>query len=247
MTTLRVNVLPRAPPVLPLVAALLSAWPAAACLAKEASWQPVRPQTRSHAAAAISSVDNCNDAGAGSLRNAIEIADDPAIIDMTALACSTITLTTGKISTNIVDITLNGPTDHALTISGNHLNSVFLHSGGLTGTLTLDHLNIADGEVTGFVAYGGCIFTAGNLTLQNSTVSNCAANGMYPGRGGGVYVRKDLILNDSSVSDNHASSQTEQAVGGGAYVIGTLTVNRATIRGTLRSPAEVFQSGVACT
>ena len=42
-------------------------------------------------------VDNCNDAGAGSLRDAVDNAADGDTIDLTQLACSTISLSTGAI------------------------------------------------------------------------------------------------------------------------------------------------------
>ena len=50
------------------------------------------------AAAATRTVSNCNDSGAGSLRNAIAGALSGDTIDLSRLGCSRITLTSGEIA-----------------------------------------------------------------------------------------------------------------------------------------------------
>ena len=180
-------------------------------------------------AATAVAVTNCNDAGAGSLRAAV--ATHASVIDMTALACSTISLSTGAIiiDHDVPDVALNGPTSHALTIDGNNLGRVLVHNG--EGTLTLDHVTLTKGSYLSGYYGGGCIYAFGSVTMQNATVSNCTLSlANYAAFGGGIYARHDLTLNDSVVSGNQALGATGKARGGGAYVLGNLFVNRSSIR-----------------
>ncbi len=54
-------------------------------------------------------VNNCNDSGPGSYRQAVNDAVSGDTIDLTNTGCSTITLTTGDIITAVDDLTLQGP------------------------------------------------------------------------------------------------------------------------------------------
>ena len=178
-------------------------------------------------AAATASVSNCNDAGAGSLRAAVTT--HAALIDMTALACSKITLSTGAIIVDheVFDVAFKGPTAHALTIDANHNGRVLVHNG--EGLLTLDHLTLTNGAYVGNYG-GGCVYAFGSVTMQNATVSDCTLSiANYAAKGGGLYVRHDLTLNDSVLSGNQTVGVTK-ALGGGAYVVGNLVVDRSTIR-----------------
>ena len=70
------------------------------------------------------------------------------------------------------------------------------------------------------------MYANGSATLQNATISNCTLNFTdYDANGGAIYVMHDLTLNDSVISGNLAQS-AKDAHGGGAYVFGTLVVNR---------------------
>jgi hypothetical protein len=76
-------------------------------------------------------VQNCNDSGSGSLREAYASSLDGDNVDLTQLACSTITLTSGPI-TSAPDagfVILQGPPDHTLTLNGNHADRVIVHHG----------------------------------------------------------------------------------------------------------------------
>jgi len=64
-------------------------------------------------------VQNCNDNGSGSLRAAVAAAASGDIIDLTQLACTRITLTTGQITVPLTSLTLNGPGPDQLNIDGN--------------------------------------------------------------------------------------------------------------------------------
>ena len=87
-------------------------------------------------------VQNCDDAGAGSLRAAVDSAADGDTIDLTQLQCSTISLSTGAILIGVADLTLQGPGNHQLTLDGvdDYGWSLLYDIGG--GTLAIDGLDL---------------------------------------------------------------------------------------------------------
>lgn len=194
---------------------------------------PTRATTRdsgralSQTALATATVSTCADSGPGSLREAV--GTHAAIIDMTALACSTITLTTGELVV-AGDITFNGPTSHALVIDANHSSRILIHYGGPGGTLTLDHVRLTNGTHTeqNNSSAGGCVLSVGDaVVLQNASIANCLANSDDRAYGGAIYAH-DLTLNDSVVSGSIANGPNVH--GGGAWVNGKLVMDHSTIR-----------------
>jgi hypothetical protein len=165
-------------------------------------------------------VTNLNDAGTGSLRQAILDANGNAgadIIDATGVN-GTISLSTGELMISD-DVTINGPGANLLSVSGNNSSRVFNISGGVT--VTINSLT-----VTG--ANDGGIFVDGSiLNLNNSAVSN---NSAYAG--GGIYCSEgELHLANSTVSGNSAV-----AGGGGIFMTrnfigGILTLTNSTVSG----------------
>jgi len=91
-------------------------------------------------------VQNCNDAGSGSLRAAVGTAQSGDTIDVSQLACARITLTTGEITVLPESLAIDGPGPDALSIDGgsasSHFNRVFHHLG--LGTLALNHVTITN-------------------------------------------------------------------------------------------------------
>jgi hypothetical protein len=175
----------------------------------------------SQTALATATVTNCGDHGPGSLRAAAD--SHPAIIDMTGLACSTITLTTGQIAV-AGDITFNGPNSHPLTIDANHNSRILIHYGP-GGTLTLDHVQLTNGSVNG--SAGGCVLSVGDAAvLQHASIANCLANA-FAVYGAAIYAH-DLTLDDSVISGSIGNGT--QVRGGGAWVAGKLVMNHSTIR-----------------
>src|SRR5688500_1505726 len=73
-------------------------------------------QSIAPASAAVHNVANCNDSGAGSLRDAVAIATSGDTINLAGLACNRITLTSGQIELPQDDLTLVGPGSLALLI-----------------------------------------------------------------------------------------------------------------------------------
>src|SRR5690606_27515122 len=69
-----------------------------------------------HPGGAALPASNCNDNGAGSLRDAIASAGNGDVIDATGLACGTISLSTGATAIGVDDLTIDGPGAAALTV-----------------------------------------------------------------------------------------------------------------------------------
>lgn len=211
-----------------------------------------------HVAAAASTpqpqaitVANCNDSGTGSLRAAIaSVTGANHVVDLSGLACSTITLTTGALVTTAIDLTLLGPADHHLTIDGGYsgqphrYNNAINHFGG--GTLELDDLIVADAKYQGTGGQGGCIWSAGNVTLLRSQVNNCSiVNSSDSGNamGAGIFATGDVTLRDSRVTGNLAASENAMAFGGGIYSKGSLLVFTSTIADNIASGGIASEGG----
>lgn len=88
-------------------------------------------------------VANCDDQGAGSLRDVVGLALSGDTIDLTTLGCSTITLTSGEILTPLNDLTLIGPETSTLTLESGGASRILAHTG--TGQLSVDALAIRNG------------------------------------------------------------------------------------------------------
>ena len=168
-------------------------------------------------AAMTFTVANTSDAGAGSLRQAVDDANNNAgadVIVFDAGATGTITLTTGDISiTDDVTITGLGAADSI--VSGNNASRVFyLYNSAASLTVSISGFTMTDGQATN----GGAIFNGGNdLTLSSVVITGNEATG----KGGGVYSGDGpdrdapLTIIDSEISDNTAAND-----GGGLHLYG---------------------------
>lgn len=168
-------------------------------------------------------VENCDDAGAGSLRAAVAAADSGAEIDLSGLACDTITLSSGAILVSGADLRLTGPGRQALTIDGGGLGRVVDHGG--TGTLTLTGLTLTHGKSSGD---GGCLRSAGHLALSDVAITGCTAAeaAAQNTRGGGAAVAGNATLTDVEFVGNVADGNL-LVRGGGLAVDGTLLATRS--------------------
>jgi hypothetical protein len=234
----------RAFPIRPLAAAL--AVLSAGVLARDAHAQEAAP-----ARSGVVAVDDCSE---GALRDAIAVAADGATVDLTALSGCTITLADGEIAIAVDSLTLQGPADASLTLSGNGASRVFHHTGH--GLLTLDHLAIANGNDTTaydhgkYIVYygtGGAVRSEGSVTLTESTLTGSSV--CYPvgddqynaGYGGGVFAKGDVSVIRSTVSGNVACGTILPSplglvsyyggAGGGIFASGNLYVSYSTISG----------------
>jgi len=173
-------------------------------------------------------VTNCNDSGAGTLRDAVSQAANGDTVDLTRLQCSSISLAIGEIAIDQNDLSLNGPGASALTIFNgtgvDTLGSVFYHTG--TGTLAIRGVTVSNGHSS---VKGGCIYSKGNVYLDASEVTQCLAKPYGVARGGAVYTKGNLTLMKSAIRNSEVYGSDQAAVGGGAFVAGDFKATSSTI------------------
>ena len=179
-------------------------------------------------------VVNMNDAGAGSLRQAIQDVHDGGTITFNlGDAPATITLTSGELAIG-KSLTIAGPGADRLTISGNDSSRVFSISAG---TVTISGVTVAHGRVTGAPAEGGAIRNAGHLILQQVLVKSSRAeatgNVGADAFGGGLYSEGACLLENSTVYSNTAQGGPNTAyyggdgAGGGIHNQGQMTLTHS--------------------
>jgi parallel beta-helix repeat protein/predicted outer membrane repeat protein len=170
------------------------------------------------AQAATFLVSNLNDAGPGSLRQAVadaEAATGPDVVQFQAGLTGTITLTTGEIGIkDSVDI--QGPGTSVISVSGNDASRIFYlyNSSNPAPSVSISGLTLTHGKAS--KGDGGAISDHGeSLTLDNVAVTSSAAND-----GGGVFVSSgdgggpfSLTIQNSVLSGNTATNN-----GGAVYV-----------------------------
>jgi hypothetical protein len=161
-------------------------------------------------------VTNLDDAGAGSLRQAILDTPSGGVVDFQPGLTGTITLTTGELTID-KDLTIAGPGADVLTVSGNAASRVFDVPGSFS--VTLAGLTITRGQATGN-QYGGGISNAGSLTITDATLSGDRA--VF---GGGIFNSGLLNITDAALSGNSAQG------GGIGNLGGTVNVSRCTFTG----------------
>lgn len=204
--------------------------------------------------AARSDAITVTDCSESALRGAVAGASSGATVDLTALSGCTITLANGEISIGVNDLTIQGPADVSLTLSGNHASRVFHHTGH--GLLTLDHLAITNcnyarpydhGKYTVYHGTGGAVHSDGGVTLSSSSLTSSSVcypvgNNQYnEGYGGGVFAEGDVSVIRSTVSGNTACGTVQPSAlgfasyhggaGGGIFAGGNLYVSYSTISG----------------
>jgi hypothetical protein len=206
----------------------------------------------------ISSCDDGVSAAAtpGTLRYEIMHAAPTDAIDVTGIptvcGASYITLYSGEIPITQSTLAIYGSGKEAIrTIHGR----LFKHTG--TGTLSISALTIESGYYAATYgtkdADGGCIYSAGNVTLTNASVIDCEARVYKPtggsprARGGGIFAKGHVTLTGSSVSGNLVDTQyvgppasAVSASGGGIYA-GSVSAYYSTISGNVAS----YSSGLA--
>src|SRR5262245_34140354 len=168
-----------------------------------------------------STVTNLDDAGPGSLREAIAETPTGGTVDFQEGLSGTITLTSSLL-TLAKDLTIAGPGAGALTVSGDNARPVFNIAGAFT--VAISGLTIANGRAVassggGIANFGGTLTISGCTLTGNSTA--------FSGQGGGIFSTDNgtLTVTRSTLSGNSASGQG----GGIANIGGTLTITSSTV------------------
>jgi len=178
--------------------------------------------------ATVLTVTNCNDLGPGSLRQAMLDAQGDTRIEF-AMACSTITLSSGPLSNLHADSlriaapirTVDGRPQPSITIDAVGNNRVIEHRTG--GSLELEGLALVNGHTlaSNTDARGGCVYANGRLLANVVTISGCAveAHGNAAALGGGIWSDDVVGLVHSTVSGNiaQATSSDGYSYGGGVF------------------------------
>jgi len=159
-------------------------------------------------------VNNTNDNGPGSLRQALVDANDGDTIDATGIS-GAITLSSGEL---LVDksVTIEGAGAHILAVDGNATSRVF-HVTSI-GPVTISDLTIRNGQG----GFGGGILNGAGAALS---ITNSTLSGNTGAFGGASYNAGTLTIVNSTVSGNTASE------GAGTYNAGTLTITNSTFSG----------------
>jgi hypothetical protein len=181
-------------------------------------------------------VTSCDDSGPGTLREAYFNAAAGAQIDLTALTCSKITLTSGALTNagTTTDIALIGPGKYALTIDGNYQDRVFVHNG--SGTLLIGGVTIAHGSYSGPYG-GGCIYSYGSVELQAAIVTGCqlSTTGTTKANGGAIYAHDLVFVLGGEVSNGRAHAAAANSAGGAIWAntvrLGVTTISDSVVSG----------------
>ncbi len=155
---------------------------------------------------------NANDNPSGSV-----IQFDPSVFNTTTPQTIILTIPL-DLTAQAGPVVIEGPGAAALTISGNHSNSVLEVDDGTTAILSALTISDAGGV-------NGAIENTGTLTMTDCTISgNTGTNGYA----GGIFNLGTLTATDCTISGNSTNG-----VGGGIQTTGdgTLTLNGCTISG----------------
>ena len=192
--------------------------------------------------AAIFSVSNTGDSGAGSLRQAILDANGAPGDDVISITTTGAVTLASALPTLGDNVTIDGSAVPNFTIDVNGTGTGLSIAPGVTakidgitvtgasnsgvmnsGSLTLDHVAIKSNATSG--SGGGIDNESGSLVLRNSVVSG---NTSSSGQGGGIFNKASLSVTDSTITDNKATNVS----GGGIYNAGgNVTVSNSTVNG----------------
>ena len=217
------------------------------------------------AGASTDTVTNCNDSGAGSLRQTVADASAGNTIDFDlSPACSVITLTSGYIEVT-QNLTIDGPGASTLAVSGDDEGGVFVVDSGVTTTisgLTIEDAAINDSDAD----FGTGIANAGTLNVTDCTLSDNSGNfggGIDNGNGGTLNVTGSTFSGNSvrddgggifsegesvSVTDSTFSGNGGSAIDNDQYETGedgTLTVTGSTFSDNTSGDGGAIDSSYA--
>ncbi|WP_395682825.1 choice-of-anchor Q domain-containing protein [Dokdonella sp.] len=195
-------------------------------------------------------VTNCNDSGAGSLRDTIGAADTDDTIDLTQLTCSRITLTSGEIVFGQANLAIQGAGSGRITIDGGLSSGIFVGLG--SGTFEVGGVSMENGFKyrSDATALGGCVQVQGNVVLDDVQMRNCNAlsTGNRSALGGAVWAQGQVLLQNSVITGSMAKATGfGYASGGGVYARNGFVSKYSTISNNVaisESATPTFGGGV---
>src|SRR5262245_32271627 len=190
-------------------------------------------------------VSNLNDAGQGSLRQAIldaNAAADADVISFQPGLSGTIPLTSGHMNIT-ASVTITGPGAGALTVSGSNISRIFnidnVAAGAINVTISGLTLTLGNVPTSSLVSGGGAILEADeNLVLSGVVITGNTAKG---GGGGMAVLGGRLTLEGSTISNNTVTPAPLFATGGGGLFLSANSV--ATIRNSTVSGNQANEGG----
>lgn len=201
---------------------------------------------------AIIAVTTCDDSGPGSLRDALQAAPDLATIDLGALPCvdHTVHLTSGEIAfTNAGTLSIRGL---PIVLAGSmdaSLAAVTIDAGGSSRIFSQSGTGLL--RIVGVALRGGhselpggCLASSGDVRIEDVVVSGCTVEATTFGNavGGGLYVAGTLTVVTSRIVGNTATGDSF-VEGGGLFANGALDVAYSTIAGNSAVASSVLGSG----
>jgi CSLREA domain-containing protein len=186
-----------------------------------------------------------------SLREAIGAAWAGDIVTFAPGLTGTIGLSGKQLAINS-DLTITGPGQAVIAVSGSNASRVFFINNNVSATLSgltiqngsasrdvgggIDNqgtLTLTDSTVrSNYASDGGGIYTTGNATLSNVVLDSNSMD-TPGGGGGGIYAGTNVTLNisGSSITNNNASANGSWGGSGGGIRVdnGTLTLTNSTV------------------
>ena len=178
----------------------------------------------------VFSVDNLNDSGAGSLRDAIGLANVDTVADeITFSVTGTIDLAS-QLPTITQPLTITGPGQSLLTLDADDGADntfatgdgyrIFRIAGAETVDVEISGLTLTGGD-TPDAELGGAIRNLRNLTITSSTIARNSSGA----RGGGIFNGGSVTVIASTIEGNSSAS------GGGISSFGNTTIKSSTLSG----------------
>ena len=189
---------------------------------------------------AVFSVDNLNDSGAGSLRDAIGLANADTVADEIIFSVTGTIDLASQLPTTTQPLTITGPGADLLTLdAGDGTDNLPATGDGYGIFLVANSTAIIDVAISGLTLTGGDTGTVSTSTnsggairnLENLTISSSIISRNAAPSGGGINNQGVLTVIDSTIEENHAIA----GHGGGIYSFGTSTTKSSTLSGNTAS------------
>ena len=161
-----------------------------------------------------------------SLRDALDLSNAAGDANVIKFASGLIgMITNGSFAGGLTissPLTINGPGARLLSISGNVANRVFFVA---SSNVVISGLTITLGGAPSVILNGGGIINAngGSLTLRDSVISECVANGENGGAGILNNTGATLVMTGCTLTSNITNH-----AGGGVFNLGTFTATNCT-------------------